>query len=505
MLPAIAAHAITAYTQRGDLVLDPMCGIGTTLVEAAHLGRDAAGVEFEGRWCDIAAANIRLAHTQGACGRAMVVRGDATTLTELIPAALHGRFALVVTSPPYGPTVHGLVRPSADGVHKSANRYSEQRDPGNLAHRDWSGLVDGFTQILRGCHDLLRPGGTVVVTARPWRRNGELVDLPSAVFAAGLDAGLIPVERCVALLAALRDGRLVPRPSFFQLQQVRRARGTGIPMHLIAHEDVLVVRRPPTSAGSREPKCSRSEDGGRPVLACGHQGSRRNRGFGRHDPAPEGGRFRRGQLGSADLQQPTRPGRAAKIARDPVGGADGGGDACLAGSRKRPREPSMPGVQRDGSSTITASRTAVRARADAAGLTAMWWVGCSTAGSDMAESRVRTEPEPGTANEPGRGRTASAEVTDEHHDATDVDAGVDPGARRGDRPAHRRVDFRTVPQRRLRPGPTRPVPGAGDPGRFALPGRGRGDPHRPAPERRPAHAAVGDLIRRGRRAWITDR
>ena len=259
MLPAIAAHAITAYTQPGDLVLDPMCGIGTTLVEAAHLGRDAAGVEFEGRWSDIAAANIRLAHSQGASGRAMVVRGDATTLTDLIPAALHGRFALVVTSPPYGPTVHGLVRPSADGVHKSANRYSEERDQGNLAHRDWPGLVEGFTAILRGCHDLLRPGGTVVVTARPWRKNGELVDLPSAVFAAGLDAGLIPVERCVALLAALRDGRLVPRPSFFQLQQVRRARGNGIPMHLIAHEDVLVVRRPPKSRSSAEPKCSQGK------------------------------------------------------------------------------------------------------------------------------------------------------------------------------------------------------------------------------------------------------
>src|SRR6185437_9798129 len=47
MLPAIAAHAISAYTRPGDLVIDPMCGIGTTLVEATHLGRDAIGVEYE--------------------------------------------------------------------------------------------------------------------------------------------------------------------------------------------------------------------------------------------------------------------------------------------------------------------------------------------------------------------------------------------------------------------------------------------------------------------------
>jgi len=245
MLPAIAAHAITAYTQPGDLVLDPMCGIGTTLVEAVHAGRDAVGVEYESTWSDIADANVAHAHTQGASGRASVVRGDATRITSLLPAALQGQIALVVTSPPYGPTVHGLVRPEAGaGVHKSDNTYNDG-DKGNLAYRDLPGLAEGFTQILAGCAQLLKPGGIVVVTARPWRKRGELVDLPSAVIGAGIAAGLVPLERCVALLAAVRRGRLVARPSFFQLAAVRKARAAGVPMHLIAHEDVIVLARPP--------------------------------------------------------------------------------------------------------------------------------------------------------------------------------------------------------------------------------------------------------------------
>jgi len=94
----------------------------------------------------------------------------------------------------------------------------------------------------------------VVVTARPWRQHGELVDLPGAVLAAGATAGLIPAERCVALLAGLRGQRLIPRPSFFQLDNIRKARARGEPWHLIIHEDVLVFRAPPKSAGSREPK-----------------------------------------------------------------------------------------------------------------------------------------------------------------------------------------------------------------------------------------------------------
>lgn len=139
--------------------------------------------------------------------------------------------------------MHGLVRPGTDGVAKFDNRYGD--DKGNLAYRSsLAGLVDGFTDILRGCRALLHPGGVVVVTARPWRKRGDLVDLPSAVLAAGTAAGFIPLERCVALLAAVRGGQLVARPSFFQLQQVRKARSSGVPMHLIAHEDVLVLGKP---------------------------------------------------------------------------------------------------------------------------------------------------------------------------------------------------------------------------------------------------------------------
>jgi hypothetical protein len=242
MLPAIAAHAIASYTQPGDLVLDPMAGIGTTLVEAVHAGRDAIGVEYESRWANLADANLARAHELGAPGHGGVIRGDATRLVALLPGALRGQVALVLTSPPYGPTVHGLVRPGTDGVRKTDNRYGE--DKANLAYRDLPGLLHGFTDILAGCATLLRPGGIVVVTARPWRKKGDLVDLPSAVIAAGMAAGLTPIERCIALLAAVRDGHLVARPSFFQLQQVRRARKLGVPMHLIAHEDVVILAKP---------------------------------------------------------------------------------------------------------------------------------------------------------------------------------------------------------------------------------------------------------------------
>jgi len=242
MLPAIAATAITRYTQPGDLVADPMCGIGTTLIEAVHLGRDALGVEYEPRWAGLAAAGITHARRHGATGTAQVVCGDARQLPTTAPAWARGRVTLMVTSPPYGPSVHGHVRAGTGGVRKFNNRYS--RDPVNLAHHGLDALLDGITKILAGCAALLRPGGIVVITTRPWRHRGELVDLPSAVIAAGRAARLTPVERCVALLARLDGDHLVARPSFFQLDNTRKARARGEPWHLIVHEDVLIFRAP---------------------------------------------------------------------------------------------------------------------------------------------------------------------------------------------------------------------------------------------------------------------
>ena len=64
-------------------------------------------------------------------------------------------------------------------------------------------------EILAGCHQLLRPGGLLVLTARPWRRREQLVDFPGQLTRTAEAAGLVPFERDVALLVGLRGDRLV--------------------------------------------------------------------------------------------------------------------------------------------------------------------------------------------------------------------------------------------------------------------------------------------------------
>jgi hypothetical protein len=245
MLPAIAREAIERYTEAGDLVIDPMCGIGTTLVEASHLNRRSFGVEYEPRWARIAEKNLAHASTQGATGEARIVAGDARNIAELAPKALLGTAALVITSPPYGASLHGQVRSTAETGKRGVKKfdYTYSRDRGNLAHLPVDELIEGFSRILAGCAALLREGGIVAVTARPWREHGALIDLPGEVITAGEIAGLTPVARCVALLAGVRDGQQIARPSFFQLNNVRKAREAGEPQSVIAHEDLILLQK----------------------------------------------------------------------------------------------------------------------------------------------------------------------------------------------------------------------------------------------------------------------
>ena len=243
MLPTIARQAIAAYSHPGDLVLDPMCGIGTTLVEAIHLGRNAIGVELEARWAQLASANIIHARRLGATGTATVLTGDARQLPRLVDLDLAGRATLVLTSPPYGRSLHGQVTACPGrGVAKFDDTYSA--DPANLGRISHPALLDAIEEILLGCRQLLRPGGLLVLTARPYRHRDHLVDLPGRLTQVAEAAGLVLYERNAALLVGLREDRLVPRPSFFQLDRVRKARARGLPLRIIAHEDVLLFRRP---------------------------------------------------------------------------------------------------------------------------------------------------------------------------------------------------------------------------------------------------------------------
>ncbi|HTU79425.1 MAG TPA: DNA methyltransferase [Solirubrobacteraceae bacterium] len=277
MLPEIARRAIEFYSSPGQTVLDPLCGIGTTLVEAIHQDRRAIGVELDPKWAALAAANVQHARAQGAPGQALVLTDDARGLGRGVLDEYVGKVALILTSPPYGPATLGDPRggkgmaiararegrrlTAADRAYAKSRsktcrygdsrpclarlRYGNTHDATNHGDAGES-YLSAMAGVYRACARMLAPGAFLILVTKNLRTHGALRNLAGDTVALCQNAGLDYWQHVIALLAGIRDDQLHARPSFWQLLHARGALATGERTQLVCHEDVLVFRRPPT-------------------------------------------------------------------------------------------------------------------------------------------------------------------------------------------------------------------------------------------------------------------
>jgi modification methylase len=105
-----------------------------------------------------------------------------------------------------------------------------------------------MSEIYQACADTLRPGGFLVLVTKDMRSKGALRNLSGETINLCEQAGLRYWQRIIGLLATIRDSEIVMRPSFWQTLQTRRARARGEHTQVVAHEDVLVFRKPDLSS-----------------------------------------------------------------------------------------------------------------------------------------------------------------------------------------------------------------------------------------------------------------
>jgi DNA modification methylase len=75
---ALVADAMRDCTTKGDLVLDPFLGSGTTLIAAEKIGRRARGLEYEPRFVDVA-----IRRWEAYTGRDAILEGHGRTFCEV--------------------------------------------------------------------------------------------------------------------------------------------------------------------------------------------------------------------------------------------------------------------------------------------------------------------------------------------------------------------------------------------------------------------------------------
>jgi DNA modification methylase len=146
-MPTYLARAIIlTYTHEGDIILDPMAGIGTTVIEAVRAGRNAIGIEYEDRFVRLCNKNLRFTKTErnNHTGKGIFIKGDSRQLGKVLMA--QEKIDSVIFSPPFANTLAGSSKDDVSRFrHGSAGKdYGDRNDPtqiGNLKHIQMDSII----------------------------------------------------------------------------------------------------------------------------------------------------------------------------------------------------------------------------------------------------------------------------------------------------------------------------------------------------------------------------
>jgi DNA modification methylase len=245
MRPSVARAILQVFGE--SPVLDPMTGIGTTLVEAMLLGMDAVGIEYEKQFADQANSNIKdieRTFDQTRLGSADCFHGDARNLKYA-----DNSFNSILFSPPYGEQ-HGKGGSifNADGsvtgkfrekFHSSKIRrqgFLDVSSPDNIDNvRYGRRYLSEMMKVYSECYRVLAPGKFMVVVVKDIKKNSLTIPLASDI-----------IMLCQSVGFQLFDIIINKTyfPSFWILDRAKKDQAKGIMHPLRNHEYVLVFRKP---------------------------------------------------------------------------------------------------------------------------------------------------------------------------------------------------------------------------------------------------------------------
>ncbi|UCH04780.1 MAG: site-specific DNA-methyltransferase [Candidatus Thorarchaeota archaeon] len=169
---ALPAKCIGLFTHRGELILDPFVGSGTTLVAAQDLGRNAVGFDLKSEYVDI--ANKRVESGEKGDTRQVAFCEEAHDIPKYLEEET---VSLVVTSPPYANLLNRRRRNKSkrgnlrrDEHYLTVQQYSA--NPRDLGTMDVQVYAEAIGRIFAGIRPLLKERGHCVINVSDyWWEN----------------------------------------------------------------------------------------------------------------------------------------------------------------------------------------------------------------------------------------------------------------------------------------------------------------------------------------------
>jgi len=176
----LARKVIELFTHEGELVLDPFCGIGTTLLAAKQLNRNALGIDINSKYIEV--ANKRLTQKLSlSSSKQIAICDDAASIDKYINGQ---KVKLVWTSPPYM-TLLNKVRENKSRKNRKNYQYGQIEQysslPNDLGNQEDELYYFSIRSIFEKVKAVLRPDGHCVINVGDFYRDNRLILLHEGV------------------------------------------------------------------------------------------------------------------------------------------------------------------------------------------------------------------------------------------------------------------------------------------------------------------------------------
>lgn len=208
--PQLARNVILTYSAESELVLDPMMGSGTTLIEARLLNRNAIGCDVNQLAVDL--TKERLAFPIDNRSVQLALLGDVRTLG--LP---DNSIDLILTHPPYANII----------------KYSDGANPNDLSNiRGIHAYLNELEKGLRELYRVLKPNRYCAILIGDTRKGQHYVPLSHFV-----------LDRLLKVGFALKE-EIIKTQHNTTYTQRWTAPARAYRFFLIMHEHLFILRKP---------------------------------------------------------------------------------------------------------------------------------------------------------------------------------------------------------------------------------------------------------------------
>ena len=175
---SMVERLVKFFTKKDGLVLDPFCGVASTLKACALNERKGIGIELSQKWVNLSKKRLKEEVTDSS--QQKIIKGDSRkVLGKLDKESID----FVVTSPPYWqilskPADHKVTK---ERIEKNLDtKYSVSKDDlGNIENYDE--FLKELKIICKKCFGLLKDGKYMVIVVSDFRHKSKYIPFHSDV------------------------------------------------------------------------------------------------------------------------------------------------------------------------------------------------------------------------------------------------------------------------------------------------------------------------------------